>query len=385
MLASNRTRSTVMAVTLLHVALGAALQGCSRPQGSDAAPGPGSGMPPAPVTFITVGREPVQIERDYAGRLYGSLEAEVRARVAGILEARLYEEGERVTQGAPLFRIEQAPYRIALQRAEADLANAQAALNQAQREWRRIAGLFEQRAISERERDQALSVRELAEAQLALARAGVAQAQLDLDYTTVVAPVGGITGRETVTVGNLLAQNTLLTTVTQLDPIHLHFSMPASDAEARRKLVGNGESTPADVRLRLADGRDYEHSGSIDFTASTVDSRTGSVNVRAVFPNTEGRLVPGALARVRMPIERLESVHFVDASAVSQGPAGPMVFVIDDENTAKSRPVTLGPTIGERQVVLDGLEDGDRVVVNGQAALRDGAKVQPQAREKQAD
>lgn len=377
---SHRTAACLL---LLGFALG--LPGCDAPPDNGAGPGPGGGMPPAPVTLITVSSETVRIERDYAGRLYGVREAGVSARVGGILEERLYEEGERVAEGAPLFRIEPAPYRIALQRAEAELANAQAALNQAQREWRRIAGLFDQGAVSERERDQALSTQELAEARLALARTGVAQAQLELDYTTVVAPVAGITGREAVTAGNLLAPGTLLTTVTQLDPIQLRFSMPAADAEARRRLVENGTEISSDVRLQLPNGRDYEHSGHIDFTASTIDARTGSVNVRAVFPNREGRLAPGALARVRLPVERLESVHLVDAAAVSQGPAGPMVFVVDEQETARARPVKLGPTVGSRQVVLDGLNDGDRVVVNGQVALRDGAKVRPGSSDERAE
>jgi len=383
MTAPNSPRFAALAVPALVIGLAVALPGCGRPQ--DGGPGPGGQMPPSQVTFTTVGRETVQIERDYAGRLYGAREATVRARVGGLLEARLYVEGERVEPGAPLFRIEQAPYRIALQRAEAELANAQAALNQAQREWRRIAGLFEQRAVSERQRDEALAARELAEARLALARAGVAEAQLNLDYTVVAAPVGGITGPEALTPGNLLAPGDLLTTVTQLDPIQLHFSLPAGDAESRRRLAGDTSEASADLRLLLADGRVYEEPGSIDFTASTVDGRTGAVNVRAVFPNPQGQIVPGAMVRVRLPVERLESVHVVDAQAVSQGPAGPMVFVVDAEDTARARPVKLGPTIGSRQVVLAGLEDGDRVVVNGQVALRDGARVAPRPRDGQGD
>jgi membrane fusion protein, multidrug efflux system len=381
--ASRFLRSTPVAVSAVMLALG--LSGCGQPQDGGGGPGQGGGMPPTSVTFMTVASETLQLERDYTGRLHGWREAEVRARVGGILEERLYEEGARVEEGMPLFRIEQQTYRIALQRAQAELANAQAALNQAQREWRRIAGLHEKRAVSDRERDQALSTRELAEARLALASAGVAQAKLELEYTTVLAPVGGITGPEAVTPGNLLAPGALLTTVTQLDPIQVRFSLPAADAESRRRLADAGVQPKADVRLLLPGGRAYEEIGSVDFTAGTVDPRTGSGNVRAVFPNPAGRLVPGALARVQIPVERLESVHLVDAASVSQGPAGPMVFVVDGEDTARARPVTLGPTIDGRQVVLEGLADGDRVVVNGQVALRDGARVQPQPRDGQVD
>lgn len=384
MSASRFLRDPSTAAPAVLLALALAISGCGQPQGGGG-PGQGGGMPPAPVTFMTVGSETVLVERDYTGRLHGWREAEVRARVGGILEERLYDEGQQVEEGVPLFRIEQQTYRIALQRAEAELANAQAALDQAQREWRRVAGLYAQRAISEREHDQALSTRELAEARLALARAGVAQAQLELEYTTVLAPVGGITGPEAVTPGNLLAPGALLTTVTQLDPIQLRFSLPVADTESRRRLAGAGAPPKSDLRLLLPDGRVYEENGSIDFTAGTIDPRTGSVHVRAVFPNPAGRLAPGGLARVRIPVERLESVHLVDAAAVSQGAAGPMVFVLDGDDTARARPVTLGPTIEGRQVVLDGLADGDRVVVNGQVALRDGARVQPQPRDGQAD
>lgn len=378
----SRYSAVTAHAVLLTLLLG--VSGCGRSQEGGAGPGQGGGMPPAPVTFMTAASETVQVERDYTGRLHGWREAEVRARVGGMLEARLYEEGAQVAEGAPLFRIEQHAYRIALQRAEAELANAQAALNQAQREWRRVAGLHEQRAVSDRERDQALAAQELAEARLALARAGVAQAQLELEYTTVLAPVDGVTGAEAVTPGNLLAPGALLTTVTQLDPIQLRFALPVADAEARQRLAGEGTAA-ADVRLVLPDGSVYEAHGRIDFTAGTVDARTGSVNARAVFPNPAGRLSPGALARVRFPVERLESVHLVDSAAVLQGAAGPTVFVVDAENTARARPVKLGPTIDNRRVVLDGLADGDRVVVNGQVALRDGAPVQPQPADGQAD
>lgn len=385
MCASRHSRCSPIAASAALLALLAGMSGCGRPQEGGAGQGQGGGMPPAPVTFITAAAETVQVERDYTGRLHGWREAEVRARVGGILEERLYEEGAQVEEGAPLFRIEREAYRIALQRAEAEQANAQAALNQAQREWRRVAGLHEQRAVSDRERDQALSARELAEARLALARAGVAEAQLELEYTTVLAPVGGVTGPEAVTPGNLLAAGALLTTVTQLDPIQLRFSLPVADAEVRRRLAGDSAESTADVRLVLPDGAVYEERGRIDFTAGTVDARTGSVNVRAVFPNPAGRLAPGALARVLFPVERLESVHLVDSVAVLQGSAGPVVFVVDDDNTARARPVKLGPTIGKRRAVLDGLADGDRVVVNGQVALRDGVPVQPQPSDGQAD
>lgn len=379
----SRLKQPLLAASLVAV-------GACAPGDNDSGPGPGmgpgEGMPPPPVTYVAVAAGEVRVDADYAGRLHGSREAEVRARVGGILEQRLYEEGQQVEEGAALFQVERAPFEIALQRAEAELANAQAALSQAQREWRRVSGLFEQRAISERERDRSLSERELAEARMALAEAGAAQARLDLGYTTVAAPISGVTGLETVTEGNLLSPGALLTTIIQLDPIQVRFAMPAGDAAARRQLLAsNDEEALLAVELLLADGSRYEQSGQVDFTASTVDPQTGSVMVRAVFPNPDGKLKPGALARVRLAVTRLDGVYQVDAAAVSQGAHGPIVFVVEDEDTARARPVELGPMVDGRQVILDGLEDGDRVVVNGQVALRDGAKVQAKPREQRSD
>lgn len=367
--------ATPVVVLALAISVGA----CSDTPNNDAR-GPGEDRPPTPVTFVEAQRETVRVTADYAGRLHGSREAEVRARVGGILEERLYEEGAVVAEGAALFRIDQRPYRIALQRAEAEKANAQAALNQAQREWRRVSGLFDQGAISERERDRSLSERELGEARLALAEAGVAQAQLDFDYTTVRAPIAGVTGLETVTAGNLLAHGALLTTVTQLDPVQVRFSLPAEDAATRRALVNDGATALLEAELLFPDGSAYELPGVIDFTGSTVEARTGNVNLRAEFPNPENRLVPGALVRVRLVIEELDAVHLVEPEAVVQGPAGPVLFVIHEETTVQARSVRPGPLVDGRQVILEGLSDGDRVVVNGQVALRDGAEVAPEAR-----
>ncbi len=309
----------------------------------------------------------------------------MRARVSGILEERLYEEGEVVEQHAALFRIDPAPYRIAVQRAEAQVADAQAALHQAEREWRRIEGLFAQRVVSESDRDRALSNQELAEARLAVAEASAAQARLELGYTTVRGPVAGVTGLEAVTPGNLVSHGDLLTTVTQLDPIHARFALPGEEAAARRALAVDAAADVLAAQLRFAGGERYEPTDEVDYTASTVDARTGNVVMRAVFRNPEQRLMPGSLARVRLATRRLEGVYLVDPAAVSQGPAGPVLFVVGDDDKAQARPVRLGPLIDGRQVVLEGLADGERVVVNGQVALRDGAAVVPKTRGERTD
>ena len=340
------------------------------------AKGQGGSRPATPVSFVVVEPEEAVIRRDYAARLHGAREAEVRARVGGILEARLYDEGSFVAAGTSLFRLDRAPYRIALQRSEAELANARAALNQAEREWRRVSGLFEQAAVSERERDQVLSTRELAEARVALAEAGVAQARLDLEYATVSAPVAGVTGLEAVTEGNLVSRGGLLTTVTQLDPVQAHFAVPAADAAARRSLASDPGDASLEVRLLLDQDELHPHAGHIDFVSSTVDEASGSVMMRATFPNPERELKPGALARVRLAVKRFRDAYLVPPEAVSQGMAGPVIFVIDAQDEARSRDVRLGPEVEGGQLVLEGLEEGDRVVVKGQVGLRDGMPVE---------
>lgn len=357
-----------------------ALAACGR-DGAGPGAGPDGERPPTPVTYMTVRGDEVRVDAEYAGRVHGTREAEVRARVGGLLEARLYDEGEVVEEGAALFRIEQAPYRIGLQRTEAEKANAQAAVNQARREWQRISGLYEQRAISERERDRALSELELAQASLDLAEAGVAQARLDLGYTFVSAPVSGVTSLEALTAGNLIEPGALLTAVTQIDPVQVRFSLPERDAATRRMLASDAPDEWLEARVLFPDGSLYTEPGTIDFTASTVDPRTGTVMARALFPNPEQRLMPGTLVRVRIAMDRLADAYPIDAEAVSQGPQGPLVFVVDDEDVARARDVRLGPLVNGRQVVLEGIEDGDRVIVNGQVALRDGARVAPQARD----
>lgn len=375
-----------LAAASIVLLLASGLAACSKnPNGAGEGQGLGEEQPPAPVTVVKVNREDVRVEADYSARLYGAREAEVRAQVSGILEARLYQEGTVVEKDAALFRIDPAPYQIAVQRAEAEVADAQAALNQARREWARIEGLFAQRVVSESDRDRALSNQELAEARLAVSEASVAQARLELSYTTVRAPVAGVTGLEAVTPGNLVSHGDLLTTVTQLDPIQARFAMPGEEAAARRALAVGASDDVLAAHLLSTGSERYQHTGEVDYTASTVDARTGNVIMRAVFSNPEQRLMPGSLARVRLATRQLNGVFLVDPTAVSQGPSGPVLFVVGDDDTARERQVRLGPLIDGKQVVLEGLEEGERAVVNGQVALRDGVAVAPKTRGEPAD
>ncbi|SDB60043.1 membrane fusion protein, multidrug efflux system [Desulfonatronum thiosulfatophilum] len=328
-------------------------------------------MPPAPVVIIHAQVQDVDVMRDYPARVHGSRQVQVRARVEGILRERHYQEGRMVNQGELLFRIDPERYEIALRRAEADLADAQANLNHAQREWNRYSALYAEAAVSELERDRAMTELERAQARFAQAEVAVADARRNLGYTEVRAPVGGLTDMESLSEGNLIEWGGLLTTITQHDPVHVRFSMPENDASL---LNGSGENR-GQVNLLLPGGGLHPVSGEIDFTAGTIDARTGTVAVRAVFANPDQNLIPGQFVRVQMALQHLERVFLVPESAIGQGRETTHLFIVDAQDTARVRPVRLGPVIDGRQVVLDGLRSGDRVVISGQVALREGAPV----------
>ncbi|PSF08296.1 efflux transporter periplasmic adaptor subunit [Marinobacter fuscus] len=342
-------------------------------------PKAGGGLPPAAVVVQEAVPTDVSVRQDYAGRANGAREVEVRARISGILEERLYEEGQVVREGDSLFRIDRKQAQAQLQRAEAQRQVAQADMQQAEREWKRIASLFERKAVSERERDAAQSALELAEANLAVATAGVTTAQLDLGYTDVTAPISGVTSLEDFPEGSLIDSGTLLTTIVQLDPVHIRFALPETDASIRRRareaMAGTNGKEDISAGLILADGTEYDLSGRIDFTASTLDPRTGTVSARAVFPNPDHLVVPGQFVRVRVELQSFSDVITVPEKAVAQGPKGPVVYVVGDDSKAQSRQVELGPVSDGAQIVLSGLEPGDRFIVSGLVNMRDGAQV----------
>lgn len=377
-----RTQSTILKVTTLlgGTALILSLAGCGNGNDTQGQ----QQMPPPPVTAVEVQPESLNYRVNYAGRVRGIREVEIRARVGGILEERLYNEGQVVESGTPLFRIEQEPYEIALLQSDANFANAQANANQAEREWNRVSGLFDRNAVSERERDRALSTHELAQAQLKLAEASRSEAQLNLDYTTVVAPVSGPTGLESLSEGSLIERGTLLTSIVQSDPVQVRFALPERDAQiqrtARRAMTDPNGDHRFEAELILADGSAYEQTGIIDFTDSTIDARTGSVQARALFDNPNGDLVPGQFVRLRVSLQQFEDIFLIDPAAVSEGLEGRRVFILKSDDTVESRNIRIGPVVDGKQVVLEGLEPGDRIVINGHVSLQSGMPVNPQVR-----
>ncbi|HZT56697.1 MAG TPA: efflux RND transporter periplasmic adaptor subunit [Burkholderiaceae bacterium] len=352
------------------------LSGCGKPQGAEpGAPGhgPGGGAPPAmPVAVLAASTRSVPVLIDAVGRAEGSKEVEVRARVTGLIEQQRYREGDRVKAGAKLFGIERAPFEIALAQARAGQAQEQARLDQARREAKRLAPLAEQRAISQREYDDAASTLSLAEAAAAAARAQVAQAQLNLSYTSVVAPITGVTGRAEKSQGSLVSPTDgLLTRVTQTDPIWVRFSF--SEGELARLRSGKAGA----VRLLSADGQPVGAPGKLNFEGSTVDPQLGTVQLRAEFPNPDLALLPGQFVRAQVHAGE-ERAFVVPQAAMTTGERGKAVWVVKD-GKALPAPVEVGAWVGDGWAVRKGLTEGDPVIVDNLLKLRPGAPVAPHA------
>ncbi|MEX1198003.1 MAG: efflux RND transporter periplasmic adaptor subunit [Pseudohongiellaceae bacterium] len=362
------TRSRLLILALLTTTLATA---CSNDESSEPMQGE---QPPASVTTTTVAEEDVKQFRHYTGRVQGSRAIEVRARVGGILEQRLYEEGEVIEAGAPLFRIDRRPLRIALDNARANAATARTTLEQAERERDRAQRLYERDAVSERERDDVRTAVKLAEAGLAAARAAVNEAELNLEYSEVTAPISGVTGQEVVSEGSLVEYGSLLTHITQMDPVYVEFPVPADDAGRIRQQRNPDDANTTTVDAMLPDGSPHEQAGTLNFTGSRIDPATNTLPMRATFPNADNRLLPGQLLRIRLPLRTFEDAVLIDPTALSEGPDGPQVFLRSGD-TARSVNVTPGPIVEGQQVITEGLEAGDELIINGHVMLQDGGAV----------
>ena len=355
-------------VILMCIALAACSDSGARQQekkaAKDAAPAA------VPVTIVQAAPREVPVSFEAVARTEGSREVQVRARVAGILERQLYNEGDAVPAGAPLFRIERAPFEIELAQARAVLAQETARRDLAQQEAERLKGLVERRAISQKEADQAASSLQQTAAAVQIARARVRQAELNLSYTEVNAPIGGITGRALQSVGSLVSPNAdsaLLTTLTRGDPIWVRFAL--SEAEFSR--LRNSEDIK--VQVELADGKAYPEAGKLNFAGSTVDAATGTVQMRAELPNPKAVLLPGQYVRVHVQAGT-QQAFVVPQTAVAQNETGRFVWLFAD-GKALQRQVRTGNWLGSDWVVLDGLKTGDRVIVDNLVRLRPGIAV----------
>jgi membrane fusion protein (multidrug efflux system) len=329
------------------------------------------------VHTITAEPRKVPIRFDLVGQVEGSRQVEVRARVSGILQKQLYNEGDAVKEGTPLFEIDRAPYEIALAQAQAQLAQATAQVGQARREESRLQPLVQDRAVSRKEYDDAASSRQLAEASIQQASASIRQAELNLSYTRVAAPLAGISGRAEHSIGTLITTDpngSLLTTINQVTPVWVRFSLAEADLA---NLPGGhlDRSTPVTLSLLLADGTTYPLKGRLNFAATAIDTRLGTQQLRAEFDNPRQQLLPGQFVTVRITAGERQNVFLVPQTAVVQTEKGDLVFVVDAQGKAQPRPVKTGDWIGKDWTILSGLNAGDKIVIDNLLKVQPGAGV----------
>ncbi len=327
----------------------------------DAAPKP-QGMP---VSVIEASATTLPNILEVTAQAEGAKETEVRARVGGILLKRLYEEGAPVKEGQPLFQIDPEPYKNAV---DESLARAK----QTAREAARLKLLFGQQAVSRKEFDDAVSANEIAQANLKTA-------QLNLKWTTVTAPMKGISGRAQRSEGNLITTTTdgsLLTSIYQVNPIWVRFGLSSSDTS---KLPGGrlDPAQPTIVEVFLPDGKLFAQKGKLNFLSTFIDPKLGTQQLRAEFANPANEILPGQFLKIRITTGKQENVFLVPQAAVIQSERGFMVWTLDADNKVVPTPLQMGSWVGKNWVVLSGLKPGARVVVNNIIKIRPGALVSP--------
>lgn len=342
-----------------------ALTACGSKEGAPQAAA-GAAPPPAEVDVVTVDTSSVVVTQDLPGRLEAYRSSQVRARVEGIVEKRQFEEGSDVKAGTPLFQIDARNYRAVYDAAKSDLALARQTVE-------RYKPLLEARAVSQQDFD-------VAEAKLKQAESAMAKAQLDFENTHVPAPISGRIGRAQVTEGALVGRGeaTLLATIEQVDPIYANFTQPGSELFRLEQAYKSGKLKHIDsarVELMREDGSIYPQAGKLLFSNLAVDTATGSVTLRAQFPNPKHELLPGMFARVRFPEASSDNAIKVPQRAVIMNPQGQFVMVVDAESKVAMRPVKVGDMAGPDFIIDDGLNPGDRVIVNGLQKVRPGAPV----------
>lgn len=360
------------------------LAACKKPQ-EQAAP------PPPEVGVVEAKPQTLPLQRELVGRLSPYRSADVRARVAGVLQKRVYEEGSNVKEGQELFLIDPAQLRAALNEAEGALASARATLANARATATRARSLAPQKYVSQSDLDNAVAAERSAAAAVQQAEAAVANARINLGYARVTSPITGLAGKAQVTEGALVGQGdvTLLTTVDQIDPLYVNFSMTADELSALRAaqdkgalaLAGDGKTT---VQVNLPDGSAYAHEGTLDFSSPTVDPATGAVSLRAVLPNPDRILLPGSFVSFKANLGARNNAFLLPQQAVQRDTRGGYVMVVGADGKVVRKDVVLDGQQSGSWLVSSGLAGGDKVIVSGLQKVKEGAPAttkpwQPQA------
>lgn len=339
------------------------------------------------VEVLQVEPKDVPLSFEFAAKAQGSKETQVRARVGGILLKRNYIEGSQVEEGSVLFEIDPEPFKVTLNQAKAKLAQVRAELKNAETQWKRTEELYKQKYASEKARDEARASLDSLSASVQLAQAEVDAAQLNLDYTTVRAPISGMTSMEAQSEGSLISStgdSSLLTSITQLDPVYVIFSASENEMMSLTNMVDSGKirnpDNKSEIIARVKFGNDslYPLPGKINFINPNVDETTGTIKLRAVFPNPDKRLKPGQFLRLFMEgLVRIDAL-VVPQEAIMQGANGAYVYRVNDKDVVESVNVQTGLTTGDGGWIIDnGLKPGDKIVISGIMKIRPGMSVNP--------
>ena len=347
--------------------------GAQQPQGEP---------PPPEVGVLVVHAKPVALIREASARLAPTRASDVRARVPGVVQKRLYKEGSMVKEGQPLIQIDTAPYRAQLAVAAANLESAEASATNAKVAATRNRELAKQSLISKMQLDDSEALERSSAAAVSSARAQVQTARINLGYANVTAPISGRAGQMRVLEGALVGQGeaTLLTTIEQVDPIYVFFDQPASDFERLQRAQAAGsvevsQGNAAEVRVLRADGTPYPQVGTLDFSDYSVNATTGAVAFRGRLPNPDRLLLPGMYVTVRVTAGILKSGFEVPQLAVQRDSEGSFVLVAGQDGTVAAKRVDVVSSVGARWIISSGLADGDQVVVSGIQNARPGMKV----------
>ncbi|HDX8378297.1 TPA: efflux RND transporter periplasmic adaptor subunit [Aeromonas salmonicida] len=372
----------------IALALVSVLAGCGDKPASSA-----QVRPPVPVVVAEAKLTDVPLTTEMVGETAGYREIEVRSRVNGILLERTYVEGQPVTAGQELFLIDPAPYKVALEQAKGALAQEQARFNKARADRDRIIPLFKRQVVSRKDYDDTIANYEAAIASRQAAQATVKEAELNLSYTQVTAPIDGMASKSSQSEGSLISTNansSLLTTITQYNPLYVNFSYSEQDrlnfeTSVRKGVIEAKDTTNWRTHIRLADGSVYPQAGKLNFSDNRVDPQTGTIRARAIFDNKEGVLLPGQFVRLTIDLGIRKNAIVVPARAIVQSQADRMVMVVDGDDKVVPRPVRLGPAIAEGVLIESGLDADERYIVEGLMKARPGSIVKPvSAQEMQA-
>ena len=336
-------------------------------------------MPPAAVSVFDVHSESVGSYQEFVARTKAVDTVDLRARVEGFLIKRDFNEGQTVEKDQLLFEIDPKPYEAALKRAEADLASSEAELVRASRDLARTKDLFTKGHISQANLDTQISNEARADAAVKAARASLDTARLNLGYTKIHAPFKGQIGKAAYSVGNLVGPTSQpLATLTTVDPMYVNFQVDERQLVSHLQANADGsDGEKFNFTLRLPNSDEYNQTGSLNFADTTVDESTGTLTLRAEFPNPDGILFPGLFVNLAVEGQNKQELPVIPQAAVQQNQSGPFVLVVTSENQVESRQITTGRRIGPMWVVTDGLKDGEQIIVEGLQKVRPGAPVAP--------